>query len=334
MSYNFIAQDIELVNPEFSTIETQQMYRANIKGSRYYFNKYEDSIQLYPSVTHITDAMITDKYVLIELLDSLGKDKYYEMMRTKACYGTIMHRAVNEYLLSGDNYNNREINSERINEIIIEEADKSRIDEYIRRYWLEDMKADVKCMIMFLAEHNVEPLAIEIMGCYNDEKYKFAGAIDLICKMDIEVKGFFGEVYKTGEKKGQPKESKRVDRIIAIVDYKSGKKGFYRGHEVQINMYKMIVEQMGVKVDKCFNVSPNETSTNYKMKDQTNVASKNKINGLLQAFYEDYKEPSEIKFIPDVLKAETQYIILDIKEHLYNMILKREEQLNTFKIIA
>lgn len=334
MSNDIVAQELELVQSQFTKIKTRPMFRANIKGSRFYFNNFEDGIHLYPSVTHITDAMMTEKYVLIELIDNLGKDKYYEMMRTKACYGTIMHRAINEYLMSGDNYEERAISSEAIMRMITEEADKSRVDEYTRRYWLEDMKADVKCIIKFLSEHNVEPLAIEIIGYYEDNNIRYAGAIDLICTMDIEVKGFFGEHYKTGEKKGEPKETKRTQRVTAIIDYKSGKKGFYKGHEVQINMYKMMVEQMGIKINKCFNVSPNETSTNYKMKDQTEATSEEKINGLLQAFFADYKEPEEIKFMPDVLKADSDYIVINIKDYLSNIIKKRDEQLSIFKKTA
>lgn len=320
MSHNI---EIEKVEPEFAVGKFKGLYRFNKGSKRFYFDNIDNEIKLFPSVTTIVSQVSPfPKEVLIDLVDREGgKDGYYTFMSTKATYGTIMHICINKYLTSGKDYETRKINKQTIQLVVDEQCEKNRVSPHEYKHWAEDIKKDVYCLVLFLKEHNIEPLLIEGTGYFVDDKCWFAGAIDLIGFMDIEVKGYFGEVYKSGANKGEPKETKQTQRVLAVVDWKSGKNGFYASQAVQLKMYSMIAKQrFGLGVEKLYNVTPNETSTNFKMKDQTNVISDAKINAMLNMHFVDYKEPDTIDLLPDEITASTTYNQIDIKDYLRSLI--------------
>lgn len=320
--------EIEKVVPEYAIGNFKSLYRFNKGSKRFYFDNIDNEIKLFPSVTTIVSQVSPfPKEVLIDLVDREGgKDGYYSFMSTKATYGTIMHICINKYLTSGKDYETRKINKHTIQTVIDEQCSKNRVSPHEYKYWAEDIKKDVYCLVLFLKEHNFEPLLIEGTGYYVDEKCWFAGAIDLIGFMDIEVKGFYGEVLKSGANKGQPKETKQTFRVLAVVDWKSGKNGFYTSQAVQLKMYSMISKQcFGLNPEKLYNVTPNETSTNFKMKDQTNVISDAKIDAMLNMHFIDYKEPETIDLLPDEITANTTYNEIDIKDYLKNLIEAKQQ---------
>jgi hypothetical protein len=106
--------------------------------------------------------------------------------------------------------------------------------------------------------------------------------------MEIEVKGFNGEVYKSGPNKGKPKESKSIKKIIAIVDFKTGRKGFWESYEIQLLAYKMLVEENypDLKIDALYNWSPKDWRSNpdYNFKDQTNTRAQRKLPYLIELY--------------------------------------------------
>jgi hypothetical protein len=91
--------------------------------------------------------------------------------------------------------------------------------------------------------------------------------------MTIEEKGFFGEVYKAGEKKGMPKESKQEKVVTAIVDFKSSENGFFDKHFFQLQLNKRIFEENypDRSIDRLFNWSPKAwiSEPTFNLKDQT-----------------------------------------------------------------
>lgn len=128
----------------------------------------------------------------------------------------------------------------------------------------------------------MEPLAIEV-SLISQQGY--AGTVDLVCDMDWEYKGFFGETYKSGEQKGKPKETKEKRRIKAIVDFKSGRKGFYEANEIQMEACRrLVVENFRFEPDMLFNFSPKEwrTTPGYNLKDQTDSLPKGKFEHLVE----------------------------------------------------
>jgi len=86
-----------------------------------------------------------------------------------------------------------------------------------------------------------------------------------------------GEVYKSGAKAGEPKESKQARKVTAMIDYKSGRKGFYVSHEIQLKIYQELFEAVFPEdpIEKLYNFSPKDwrTSPSYNLKDQTTCDS-------------------------------------------------------------
>jgi hypothetical protein len=155
----------------------------------------------------------------------------------------------------------------------------------------------VLAFAQFVIDCKVKPLAIEI--CLYHPTDGYAGAIDLVCELEIEEKGFFGEKYLSGANKGTPKETKRVRRVFAIVDIKSGRKGFYESHEIQLHAYLDMWDNHfpDVRVEKVFNWSPKEwrNAPSFNLKDQTDSSNTRKLKHLVElAKIEDNKRRNSI----------------------------------------
>src|SRR5690606_18783260 len=102
--------------------------------------------------------------------------------------------------------------------------------------WHANAKRDVLALAQFIREHNVRPLGVEV--CLASDEMGVAGTIDLPCKMTVMQDGDWGEVYKSGPRKGETKITKAPVEVTAIVDFKSGMKGFWESHEIQLHLYR------------------------------------------------------------------------------------------------
>jgi hypothetical protein len=193
--------------------------------------------------------------------------------------------------------------------------------------WADELKKDVLAFAQFMIDCNVKPLAIEI--CLWHPKDGYAGAIDLVCEMDLVEKGFFGEVYASGTQKGQPKESKQMKRIRAIIDLKSGRKGFYESHEIQLHAYLDMwnIHFPDTKIDKVFNWSPKEwrTTPSYNLKDQTDSRNAKKLPYLVElARIEDEKRDNKVTVISGQINL-LKGLLANIEELTFIELIKKNK---------
>jgi hypothetical protein len=260
-----------------------QLYRLNNhQGGRFYYKLNEENEPVFfMSVTNMISATMPTSPQLIEWMVGMGSkeaaDKY---ANERAVYGTFMHMKFTELLI------NRQLGIETMIEDLkaCMEAEKIPLSNLDK--WSKDIKKDILGFAQFLIEHKVKPLAIEVVLANEEDGY--AGAVDLVCSMGMIENGYFGEVYKTtckGGEKGDPKISKGWVEFKAIVDYKSGRKGFWEEHEIQLQSYEEMVNQnLGITVDRLFNYAPTDwrSTPAFKLKDQTESRSRNKLPHLVK----------------------------------------------------
>ncbi len=251
----------------------EPMFRLDVKGRRYYYRLVEGESIFYTSVTTmIKDNMPTPKALLKWMVD---QDNGEEEMMERAFYGTVLHAMFAELLING------KYDLDKLPEELAKYGIKENTT--IKPEWAEELKKDLLALSQFVIDYHVVPLAIEVILYHPNDGY--AGALDLVCTLDYTESGHFGEVYASGVNKGQPKLSKRTIRAMAIVDLKSGRKGFYESHEIQLESYRQMwnVHYPDFPITKTFNLSPKEwrTKPSYNLKEQSDAKSKDKLPHLV-----------------------------------------------------
>lgn len=249
------------------------IFRLTGTKSRIYFTK-EDN---HPPIIYNSGTTLIDNYRdkdgeraisdwKIKLVNQ-GKNPN-EVLKTRQDYGTLLHVLYGKILLG------ETTTFQDLKDFIISFADEVKMKkDYVKRLvssHIDEFQKDMASFMTWLAEYQVEPLGIEVM--LKSDELRVATALDLICYVTVEEKGFWGEVYKSGAKKGEPKETKQPVRKLAIVDFKSGKKGFYKKNVLQLLLSKRIFQENfpDLEVEAIFNLAPNDWRTNptFKFYDQ------------------------------------------------------------------
>lgn len=243
-----------------------KVWQLNSKGHRYYY-RYDDdgNPEFFPSVTTILSQTLPKAPHLINWIANKGIEEAERYKGERAAYGTFMHAAFEELLI------NRAYDLDGL---------KGKLKEYIEVYRLpegfiyhaDDLKKDVLAFAQFVLDYDVRPLAVEIALVH--PYYKYAGMIDCPCTMRAKIGS--------------------EDRINAIVDFKSGRKGFYEESEIQLGMYRDMwnVNFEQFPVTRIFNFSPKDwrKKPSYNLKEQTESPNIRKIPYLLEiATIEDEK---------------------------------------------
>lgn len=243
-----------------------KVFQLNSKGHRYYYKYNEEGEpEFYPSVTTMLSQTMPTPPHLIKWIADKGYDEAEAYKQERAYYGTFMHAQFEELIINGT------YDLDTLKEKLLTYMQVNKLpDNFV--YYADDLKKDILAFAQFVIDYEVRPIAVEISLVHPTHNY--AGMIDLPCTM-LE--------KPNGEK-----------RINAIVDFKSGRKGFYEEHEVQLHLYKDMwnVNFPDMQIDKVFNFSPKDwrKKPTYNLKDQTDSPNALKIPALLEiAKIEDNK---------------------------------------------
>ena len=242
----------EFFNEDALQEQPEPVYRLDSSGHRYYYTFDEDGEpRFYVSVTTLIKQTLPTAPSLVKWIADMGYEESQRFAQERAHYGTFMHAQIAELIIARS-YNLNLIR-ERLRMFIESEQLPSDFMGYA-----DDFKKDILAFAQFMKDTDLKPLAIEIVLTNPEDGY--AGAIDLVAELTIEEKGFFGEVYKTGANAGKPKETKQSRRIRAIIDFKSGRKGFFPEYEIQLHAYKKMwnMNFEAHPVEKVFNWSPKD----------------------------------------------------------------------------
>lgn len=260
-----------------------KVWQLNSKGHRYYY-KFDDNgtPKFYPSVTTILSQTMPQSPFLIKWIADKGIDEAERYKAERAAYGTFMHAQFEELI---------------INRVYDLDGLKAKLKEYIDNnklpadfiYYADDLKKDVLAFAQFVLDYDVKPLAVEI--ALVNPVYNYAGMIDLPCRM----------LTKPGSE----------DYINAIVDFKSGRKGFHEEAEIQLHLYKMMWNENfpDVPIERVFNFSPKDwrKKPTYNLKDQTDSPNAKKIPYLLElAAIEDEKRDNTFTVVTGEIRLDSE----------------------------
>lgn len=266
---------MEEVKTPYSLLKRKQtVYRTTHRGSRIYYTLNEDKVNFFISLTTLIRATVPKGEPLIKWIAEMGYDNAKKYMDERASYGTLLHYLIGVYVIQ------KSYDFDQTEQLCKEFGGQYQED------WAEELNNDLAAFMQFVVEYHVEPLAIELVLVSNEG---FGTAVDLVCNMVIEEEGFFGEVYATGGKnnpKGSPKKSKRPKKITALINFKSGRKGFYEDNEIQLEFEKRLFEENypEIKIDRIYNWSPKEwrDAPTFNLKDQTDSLNREKADALLK----------------------------------------------------
>jgi hypothetical protein len=236
-----------------------KLYRYHFKSYRYYYYQMPmepamenqmptdaegilfppepkpNPVRLAVGVTTLTRRTMPTDDQLIKWIASMGYDAAIAYRDQRSKYGSLFHTIAAELLIK------RKFDLDSLDEIVAGYAAKNGIVINIDE-WIDEYKSDILALTQWIIEYNVKPLAIELSLV--SPRLNVAGTLDLFCEMDFPETGFFGETYKSGERKGQPKETKRINRTLAIVDFKTGKNtGFGLANAAQLQLLKILLDE-------------------------------------------------------------------------------------------
>ena len=258
-----------------------RLFQLNSDGHRYYY-RFNDAgePEFYPSVTTLLKQVMPTAPALLDWMIANGKDGSTEKRDLAAAYGTFMHGEFEKLII------NRRYDFDSVPAALLAYMERENLPEKVFAEWLPKVRKDVLAFAQFIKDWNVKPLAVEI-GLYHP-KYHYAGCLDLPCVMT------------------DPKTGKS---FTALVDFKSGRKGFYEEHELQLHLYKDAWNcwYESMPITRVFNFSPKDwrKAPTYNLKDQTDSVNAKKLPYLLAlATIEDEKRDNTLTIVRGVLDLD------------------------------
>lgn len=303
-----------------------RLYQLNSRGERYYYTFSEDGEPIFfPSVTTILHKVAPENKILTEWKLSLGKEQSEAYTAERAAYGTFLHGQLEKLIIA------RAIDLDTIKDELVLYAESHKLTESFAESHIEEAKADIVAFAKWIKDYDVRPYAVEIalyspsLGC--------AGMIDLVANLreyslDDEQKA----VEKAGadaEKVAKAHE-KYGARIDAIVDFKSGKKGFYESYEIQLEIYRRMWNEQfpDTPIERIFNIAPKnwlgtvKKVPSYSFEEQTDKPSALKIEPILNLYALEEERERKIVSISGMLSLDSEntnvqiFNLVDlVKEH-------------------
>ena len=202
--------------------QPRPIYRRSIGGDRYYwFRNAQGKIQGSPSVTTVLGVF--NKTMLEKWKVEKGFE-YFTILDHLANYGTLFHHIAFLPWSQPETWkmlSYRQARETYIREFVTRvcphvEPTKAYIDSSTKGNWFAQVDDDLVCWLKFIKEYEVEPLACELSLA--SERIGIAGTLDMPCMMNFNRK-----------------------RVMAIVDIKTSRSGFFEDHGIQLNICRELL---------------------------------------------------------------------------------------------
>jgi hypothetical protein len=211
----------------------QRIFRTNFAGRRYYS---DESGHTYASLTTLLSAVVNQKFLNTwreEMAAEYGNAELVtQHVQATADYGTALHIAVADFVRNG-------------------KVNWSDVEDFFYFYLLDTIKVkpetvisatnelikDLACIVQFFHEYKVVPLAVELPVFKKIGSGGLATCIDLVVNMEVK---------------------KQTHR--AAINLKSGKKGFYESHGLQLAGEMMLYNEtygaLTGNIEHFYNLAP------------------------------------------------------------------------------
>lgn len=285
----------EWFNPDALRLPPYKVGRVNFGKGRSYIRINEDGLEsplrLYTSLTTAINTCAPMERSLLEWHCRLGLQEAERYTKVAQHYGTLMHLEIGKFLIE------KVYDFDQTNEVVQDYTSKESFWQPECEEWAMKLKYDMVAFIQFYHDYKIVPLGIEYVLL---SERGFGTMIDLVCKMTVQVDGLdYDNPYKSGPRKGEPRECKVDKEIMAIINFKSGRKGFYRTNGIQIECEKQLWEENfpDMPLEGAFNWSPKEWTSNpgYNLKDWTGDISQQEIDAILTLAEIRYASKAERK---------------------------------------
>jgi hypothetical protein len=264
------------------------LYRSDNWKDRYYFRRPEVGPAVgYLSMTSFVKKALPTGQALINWYKNNGASAD-DIRDERAEYGTTLHIAAITAVITGGG------SFEAVSEYF-EEAAKNTPGADPKK-WVYDGVRDLVAFLQFIRDRNVEILAAEY-PVYSD-RWGVAGCLDLVCRMDWN-----------------------KSRVNAIIDLKSGRKGFWDSHECQLAGYRAVWNEMNgsfFEVPFIFNWRPSEwrETPKYELKNQSDSVFTETIeHRLALAKLEGWVDPPTTR---QIISGTFEIGSFDWKNHVEN----------------
>lgn len=217
----------------------------------------EEPFRLYTSLTTAISQCSPMSQGLLMWYCQHGYEGAKNNARVAAAYGTMMHVAIGEYIKY------KHVNFDTLDEWVMDYRKENNIHFPECVEWAYKLKRDMASYIAFHHEYKVRPIAYEHVLL---SESGFGTPIDLVCYMTIKVDGLdYDNPYKTGPRKGQPREVKVEKEILASINFKSGRNGFYDEHGLQaLAELRLLKENYpDLNIEGAYNWSPKDWTGDY-----------------------------------------------------------------------
>lgn len=268
--------------------------RVNFGKGRSYIKIEADGTlaQPFKLYTSLTTSIAQSMPTPIQLEDwkfQHGKKEADRLMKVAAHYGTLMHIEIGRFIKE------RCYDLDAIDSIVEDYlSDESFWDDDCK-WWNDKLREDILAFVQFFNDYEVVPLGLEYV-LLSDER-GFGTPIDLVCLLTVDEKGEWGELYKSGERKGESKITVKRVQKRAIINFKSGRKGFYETHGIQMECEKLLWDENfpEAPIDIAMNWAPSDWKTipGYKIKEWQGTTSEEEITAILKIAEIRYRHKAE-----------------------------------------
>jgi hypothetical protein len=295
MSMSFELVPTEWFDENAIQLPDYKVGRVNFGQGRSYIRispdgQLENPFRLYTSLTtSIAQSMPTPK-ALEDWKFQHGKKEADRLMKVAAHYGTMMHIEIGKFIKE------KVYDLDSCNEVVEDYTSENNFWDNDCVEWQHKLKEDMLAFAQFYNDYEVIPLGLEYV-LLSDER-GFGTPIDLVCFLTVTEDGFdYNDPYKSGPRKGEPREVKVKVQKRAIINFKSGRKGFYETHGIQMECERLLWDENfpDSPIDVAMNWAPADWKTNptYKVKEWQGTTSKEEIEAILKLAQIRYQSKAE-----------------------------------------